>query len=226
MSEIKNVMHVRANQPTCVCDLQLVKLLISLHFQCRTPVSNSCFHVLGTDYQHYENEETVSSICSVKVVILMSRIKGGTMRNGSPRYILARPALPPVLHWLLLEDVGHILALSSPSCSLSLLTRLRTPLPQICALLGCVSSFLSGDGLLELVCRVGSCRSNWSMFNYATLVPVVSTALETWSAIFLIELNHFGTPSHILHRLNWVWCDKVSSDKSCLFHGNLIICPN
>lgn len=59
MSEIKNVMLVRANQPTCVCDLQLVKLLISLHIQCRTPVSNSCFHVLGTDYQHYENEVTL-----------------------------------------------------------------------------------------------------------------------------------------------------------------------
>lgn len=59
MSEIKNVMHVRANQPTCICDLQLVKLLISLHIQRRTPVSNSCFHVLGTDYQRYENEGTL-----------------------------------------------------------------------------------------------------------------------------------------------------------------------
>lgn len=48
-------MHVRPNQPTCVCDLQLVKLLISLHIQQRTPVSNSSFHVLGTDYQLYEN---------------------------------------------------------------------------------------------------------------------------------------------------------------------------
>lgn len=52
-------MHVRPNQPTCICDLQLVKLLISLHFQHRTPVSNSSFHVLGTDYQCYENEGTL-----------------------------------------------------------------------------------------------------------------------------------------------------------------------
>lgn len=77
-------MHVRANQPTCVCDLQLVTLLISLHIQCRTPVSNSCFHVLGTDYQRYENEGTVSSICSVKVVILMSRIKGAQCVMAAP----------------------------------------------------------------------------------------------------------------------------------------------
>lgn len=91
-------MHVRANQPTCVCDLQLVKLLISLHIQCRTPVSNSCFHVLGTDYQRYENEGTVSSICSVKVVILMSRIKGAQCVMAAP--VTSSPGLrePPVLH--------------------------------------------------------------------------------------------------------------------------------
>lgn len=94
MSEIKNVMHVRANQPTCVCDLQLVKLLISLHIQRRTPVSNSCFHVLGTDYSVMRmKERCIHMQCKSGHFDVPD--KRGTVRNGSPCYALARPVRAP-----------------------------------------------------------------------------------------------------------------------------------
>lgn len=143
---------------------------------------------------------------------------------------MAAPVMPspglrkPVLHWLLLGDVGHISALSSPSCSLSLLTRLHTPFPQICALLG---RLLFPVGW-RLVWRAGSCSSNRSMGNYASCHYFMKNFVSNLActSYVLIGLDHLGTPSHILHQLNWAWRDKVSSDKSCLFHGNMIICPN
>lgn len=77
----KKVMHVRANLSRCIYEHQLVNLLISLYIQEWPPVSNSSFHVLGTDY-HYVHKGMQDPFA--RVAILMSLAKRGTNNWSMP----------------------------------------------------------------------------------------------------------------------------------------------
>ncbi len=134
------------------------------------------------------------------------------MCNGSPRYALTRPVRAPCSA---LTPAGRCGAHIGPEFTQLFLVSPHTPphfsSPDLCF---ARVRLLFPVGW-RLVWRAGSCSSNWSMGNYATLVPVVITSWKTSSAIFLVPLMYW---------LNWIILAGHLASYTILIERGVIKC--